>query len=179
VFDATWSARGVRQAASLIARRIPWERAGHDRQQEGAVLHAMEHSPVPTPHVRWLDAKGTRLGRPAVIMDLVEGVCDGFVLNGSRPLERRLDIAQHLYDYLAEIHRFDWRAHGLDKVLEDRERAPQPPRSSTGSESCGRCNSNPNRNWKSCSPGCDHTRLGPDDHIGSRRFQSRQCAAAR
>jgi aminoglycoside phosphotransferase (APT) family kinase protein len=120
VFDAAWTAQGATQTASLIARRDPpGSVLVTDRQQEGAVLHAMEYSPVPTPRVRWLDAHGVRLGRPAVIMDLVKGVCDGFVLNGSRPLERRVDIAHRLYDHLAEIHRFDWRAHGLDKVLED------------------------------------------------------------
>jgi len=124
------------------------------------VLHAMEHSRCRR-HTSAGSTQKHALGRPAVIMDLVEGVCDGFVLNGSRPLERRLDIAQHLYDYLAEIHRFDWRAHGLDKVLEDPGAGAATAAVEHWSESCGRCNSNPNRNWKSCSPGCDHTRLGP------------------
>jgi aminoglycoside phosphotransferase (APT) family kinase protein len=52
-------------------------------------------------------------------MDLIDGVCDGFVLNSSRPVAERLAIAHLLYDRLAEIHLVNWRSLGLGKSLED------------------------------------------------------------
>jgi aminoglycoside phosphotransferase (APT) family kinase protein len=120
VFDATWMLDGRPQSAALIARRDPpGSVLVTDRATEGAVLRALVDAPFPTPRVRWLDSRGERLGRPAVIMDLVKGNCDGFVLNGGRPLHRRLAIAHELYDHLAEIHRLDWRARGLGEVLHD------------------------------------------------------------
>jgi len=122
VFEATWQADGEAQAQAqaFIARRDP---AGSvletDRRLEFAILSALAGSNVPVPRARWLDADGTRLGRPSIVMDLADGVCDYIVLNGDRPLDRRLAIAQRLYDRLADIHLVDWRALGLDRVLEN------------------------------------------------------------
>lgn len=116
VFDATWG--GERR--DLIARRDPVGSVlDTDRRVEVAVLEAMIHTDVPVPTVRWVDLDGARLGRPALIMDLVPGVCDGFVLNGDRPLDQRVAIAEGLYDHLANIHRADWRALGLCEHLDD------------------------------------------------------------
>ena len=114
VFDASWDG-GVHQ---LIARRDP---AGSvlstDRQVESAVLEALWHIDVPAPVLRWADLSGERLGRPALIMDLSPGRCDGYVLNGNRALSERLAIAHRIYDRLADIHRVDWRAAGLGRFL--------------------------------------------------------------
>jgi aminoglycoside phosphotransferase (APT) family kinase protein len=116
VFEATWA--GATHA--LIARRDP---VGSvlvtDRRVEAAVLRAIEPTAIPSPSLRWVDLEGGRLGRPALIMDLTAGVCDGFVLNGALPLGRRVAIAQRLYDHLADIHRLDWRALGLGDELVD------------------------------------------------------------
>ena len=120
VFDVAWQVDGAAHAQAFIARRDP---AGSvletDRRLEFAILSALSDTNVPVPRVRWLDADGARLGRPAIVMDLADGVCDYMVLNGDRPLDRRLAIAHRLYDRLADIHRLDWRALGLDKILED------------------------------------------------------------
>lgn len=116
VFDATWGGR----RHELIARRDPVGSVlATDRRVETAVLAAMTTTDVPVPRLRWVDLDGHRLGRPALIMDLVPGVCDGFVLNGPLPLERRVDIAHELYDHLARIHLTDWRSLGLGDVLSD------------------------------------------------------------
>ncbi|MCU1393972.1 MAG: hypothetical protein JWM34_2400 [Ilumatobacteraceae bacterium] len=116
VFDATWD--GTRHA--LIARRDPVGSVlDTDRRVETAALLAVERTAVPSPVLRWADLDGTRLGRPAVIMDLAVGTCDGFVLNGDRPLDQRLAIAHELYDGLADIHRLDWRELGLHVDLAD------------------------------------------------------------
>jgi aminoglycoside phosphotransferase (APT) family kinase protein len=120
IFDASWTEQGVLQTQPLIARRDPpGSVLNTDRKVETAVLRALENTAVPSPRMRWADLEGTRLGRPAIIMDLVDGYCDGFVLNGPWPLDRRVEAARHLYDHLASIHLLDWRALELADVLDD------------------------------------------------------------
>jgi len=114
VFDATWG--GERH--ELIVRRDPVGSVlDTDRRVEVAVLRALAGTEVPSPVLRWADLDGSRLGRPALVMDLAPGACDGFVLNGDRPLDERTRLAHGLYDLLADIHRLDWRA--LDLALDD------------------------------------------------------------
>lgn len=120
VFDATWHDGGREQTRAFIARRDPVGSVLEtDRRVEFGVLDALSDSAVPVPKVRWLDADGARLGRPAIVMDLADGICDYMALNGPRPLDRRLAIAHRLCDRLADIHLLDWRAQKLDTVLED------------------------------------------------------------
>jgi aminoglycoside phosphotransferase (APT) family kinase protein len=120
VFDACWKADGQDRMGAFIARRDPTGSVlDTDRRVEFAVLLALSNSHVPVPKVRWLDAQGTRLGRPSIIMDLADGVCDYLALNGKRPAGRRLAIAHQLCDRLADIHGLDWRAQGLGAVLDD------------------------------------------------------------
>jgi aminoglycoside phosphotransferase (APT) family kinase protein len=119
-FDASWTEGSQSRTAALIARRDP---AGSvlatDRRVETRVLRALADTPVPSPRLRWADLDGGRLGRPAIVMDLAPGVCDGFVLAGPTPVDDRLRLAHELYDRLADIHLLDWRALGLDDVLDD------------------------------------------------------------
>ena len=120
VFDAVWTADGEVRQAPFIARRDPKGSVLEtDRKTEFSILRALERSDIPNPRARWLDADGSRLGRPTIVMDLAAGTCDYLVLNGARPAETRLAIAHQLCDRMADIHRFDWRAHGLGDVLED------------------------------------------------------------
>ena len=120
VFDAVWQADGMPRRGAFIARRDPVGSVlDTDRRLEFGILEALSDSAVPVPKVRWLDADGTRLGRPSIVMDLADGTCDYMALNGSRPLERRLAIARRLCDRLADIHRLDWRAQGLGSILAD------------------------------------------------------------
>jgi aminoglycoside phosphotransferase (APT) family kinase protein len=111
VFDATWG--GVRH--DLIARRDPIGSVlDTDRRVEVAVLRALADTDVPAPTLRWFDLDGTRLGRPSLVMDLAPGTCDNFVLNGSRALEARVDLAHRLYDLLSAIHQLDPAGFALD-----------------------------------------------------------------
>lgn len=120
VFDATWSIDGGRQTRPFIARRDPVGSVLEtDRRLEFGILSALAESAIPVPKVRWLDADGSRLGRPSIVMDLADGTCEYLVLNGPRPPERRLAIAHRLCDRLADIHLFDWRGRGLDTILDD------------------------------------------------------------
>jgi aminoglycoside phosphotransferase (APT) family kinase protein len=116
VFDATWG--GERH--DLIARRDPVGSVLEtDRRVETAVLRAMAGTGVPAPTLRWADLSGARLDRPALLMDLAPGICDGWVLNGPRPLEERVELAHRMYDELAHIHLVGWRNLGLASVLDD------------------------------------------------------------
>ncbi len=116
VFAARWSG-GVHR---LIARRDPLGSVlATDRAVEAAVLDALQRTDVPAPTLRWVDLTGARTGRPCIVMDLVEGVCDAFVLNGSEPVDERVATAHRVYDELARIHRIDWRAIGFGDFLDD------------------------------------------------------------
>ena len=116
VFDASWKIG----RSAFIARRDPVGSVlDTDRRVETAVLRALQNSDVPVPRLRWADVEGTRLGRPTIVMDLADGVCEYMVLNDDRPLERRLAIAQQLCDRLADLHLTDWKALRLGDVLED------------------------------------------------------------
>jgi aminoglycoside phosphotransferase (APT) family kinase protein len=120
IFDATWAAGGQTFHRPLIARRDPpGSVLNTDRRVETAVLRAVEHTSVPSPRLLWADLEGTRLGRPAIVMELAPGYCDGFVLSGSWPLARRVQMAHALYDEMAAIHLLDWQALGLGDALED------------------------------------------------------------
>jgi aminoglycoside phosphotransferase (APT) family kinase protein len=104
----------------LIARRDPVGSVLEtDRRIEAAVLQGLEKTELPTARLRWVDLEGEKIGRPTLVMDLVPGTCDSFVLNGSRPLQERLALAHQIYGLLAQIHLVDWRAIGLGDVLED------------------------------------------------------------
>jgi aminoglycoside phosphotransferase (APT) family kinase protein len=116
VFEATWA--GARH--QLIARRDPpGSVLNTDRQVEAAVLTALAGTGIPAPTLRWADLDGSRLGRPTLVMDLAPGVCDGFVLNGDRPVDERAGLAARIYDQLAAIHRVDWRRLGMTGTLTD------------------------------------------------------------
>jgi aminoglycoside phosphotransferase (APT) family kinase protein len=111
VFTATWDGR----PHELIVRRDPVGSVLEtDRRVEVEVLRGLSGTGVPAPTLRWADVEGDRLGRPSLVMDLAPGTCDGFLLNGERPLEARLALAHQLYDLLADIHRLDPSPFDLD-----------------------------------------------------------------
>jgi aminoglycoside phosphotransferase (APT) family kinase protein len=121
VFDASWiDANGRAIAEPLIMRRDPVGSVlDTDRRQEFDVLRALEPTAVRAPRVRWLDADGSALGRPSVVMLREEGLCDWFVLSGDRSLDDRVEIAHRFIDLLASIHTVDWRGIGLGASLDD------------------------------------------------------------
>lgn len=120
VFELSYTSAGQQHTEQLIARRDPVGSVlDTDRRVETAVLRALERTDVPSPRLRWVDLEGRRLGRPSIVMDLVQGYCDGFVLAGDAPPEDRLALAHRLYDHLADIHLLDWQALGLSEILED------------------------------------------------------------
>ncbi len=125
-FDATWTDARATHRESLICRRDPVGSVLEtERRVEHEVLLAVESDPtVPAPRSRWLDADGSTLGRPAVVMQRYDGECDHFVLESGAlrlPLDDRVRLAGRYCEIMAAIHRFDWRDAGLDALL------PVPP----------------------------------------------------
>jgi aminoglycoside phosphotransferase (APT) family kinase protein len=121
LFDAHWTTPEGRIGEELIVRVDPdGGLIETDRSVEFAVLRALESTPVPSPRVRWLDADGSRLGKPSLVMVREHGDCDYYILGDeSRPVEARADLARRLCELLAEVHRVDWREVGLDRVYDD------------------------------------------------------------
>lgn len=121
LFDARWTSEGCTLREELIVRRDP--EGGlleTERSLEFGVLQALETTTVPAPRVRWLDPDGSRLGRPSLVMVREPGRCDYFALDDDvRPIDGRHDLARRLCELLAEVHRVDWRAVGMDRVLDD------------------------------------------------------------
>lgn len=105
LFDLHWSPDGTARIDPLIVRRDPpgglLETA---RSSEFAVLRALETTAVPSPPVRWLDADGSELGKPSLIMDRLPGTCDYYLINGDRPEAARVALARQFCDLLAEVH---------------------------------------------------------------------------
>lgn len=120
IFDLRVRDGATVETLPLIVRRDPvGGLLETDRRTEFEVLRALEPSAIPAPRALWLDADGSELGRPSLVMERGSGCCDYFALNGSRPLEGRVALAERLCDLLAEIHRLDWKALGLGEVLSD------------------------------------------------------------
>lgn len=120
VFDLHWTERGRSRSRPLIVRRDPeGGLLASDRRTEFEVLRAVEASAIPAPRALWLDPDGSELGRPSLVMERGSGHCDYFALNGERPLDARLSLAERFCDLLADIHRLDWKALGVDQVLPD------------------------------------------------------------
>lgn len=91
-----------------------------DRRIEFAVLRALEGTPVPAPRALFLDNTGESLGRPGIVMERLEGVCDYMVLNGGTmgfDAPKRLELAHDLCDAVAAIHEVDWQTNGLGAVF--------------------------------------------------------------
>lgn len=120
IFDLKVRDGAVVATHPLIVRRDPvGGLLDTDRRTEFQVLRALEPSPIPAPRALWLDADGSELGRPSLVMERGVGACDYFALNSDRSLERRVALAERLCDLLADIHRVDWGALELGHVLSD------------------------------------------------------------
>lgn len=119
-FDLVWRDGGQTRTEPLILRRDPvGGLVETERSKEFAILKALEGTPVPAPAGRWLDAEGKWFGRPSLIMRREPGLCDYYVLTGSRPIEERLRLAGAFCDLLAQVHLVDWRSTALAEVFED------------------------------------------------------------
>ncbi len=120
-FDLFWEEGGQSHHRRLFLRRDPVGSVLEtDRRVEYEVLRRLHNQPVRAPEVVWLDADGSELGRPALVMTRYDGFNDHFILQGGTSQldeDTRVGIASQMVDLMVEIHAFDWRGAGLDEVL--------------------------------------------------------------
>lgn len=117
-FDASWTdADGQHAHRMMLMRDAAGTLLKTEREREFDVLKALAGTAVAAPVVHWMDRNGYFLGAPSVVMERMPGYCDYMVLNGSRPLPERLQLAHAFLKLLVEIHQVDWRAKGLGERL--------------------------------------------------------------
>lgn len=120
-FDVSWRNEGQSCHRRLFLRRDPVGSVLEtDRRVEFEVLRRLHDQPVRAPEVVWLDADGSELGRPAMVMTRYDGHNDHFILEGGigRPDEdARVGIASQMVDLMTEVHALDWEGAGLHEVL--------------------------------------------------------------
>lgn len=75
-----------------------------DLKAEFQVLSALDGSGVPAPRALWIDADGSGLGAPTVIMERVPGVTDILALRAPEPAGRNKAIALAFADAAAKLH---------------------------------------------------------------------------
>ena len=124
-FDASWmDTNGHHSHRLMLMRDAAGTLLNTDRSREFDVLKALEGSAVAAPAAYWMDPDGRYLGAPSVVMERVSGACDYMVLNGSRPLSARVQLAHDFLELMANIHAIDWRAKGLGERLGLPEETP-------------------------------------------------------
>ena len=120
-FDVFWDQGGESHHRRLFLRRDPVGSVLEtDRRVEYEVLRRLHNQPVRAPEVVWLDAHGSELGRPALVMTRYDGLNDHFILEGGISQfdeDTRAGVASQMVDLMAEIHSLDWHGAGLDEVL--------------------------------------------------------------
>ncbi|MCR5980594.1 phosphotransferase [Gordonia jinghuaiqii] len=120
-FDAEFDTPAGRVTRALLLRREP-ARGVVDtpRDVEYALLRALGRTDLPVAAVHALD-DGTRLERPAMVVDRLVGRADRAVLRSKDPLrigrEAQFDLAGAVTDLLADVHRVDVESTGLTEVL--------------------------------------------------------------
>lgn len=128
LFAASWSQDGEEHTEQLVARVAPDGPAvfmQYDLGKEFRVMHALaEHTSVPVPAVRWVEADPSVLGAPFLVMERASGqvpsddppfTAGGWVLE-LEPAQQRT-LVENSLQVLADIHAADWRALGLEFLL--------------------------------------------------------------
>lgn len=115
ILEAAWQDGSGRHEERLILRRAP--RGGvlepYDASKEFRVLRALEGSAVPVPRALWVEASGSVLGTSFYVMEFVAGEIPS-PFDKELPAEKRAAMHHAYADTLADLHAFDWAAHGLD-----------------------------------------------------------------
>jgi len=118
-FDVAWRENEEPLSRRCILRRDPpaslLDSDQTDRSFEFRVLKALESTALPAPRAYWLDRSGAWLERPSLIMQRIGGQPTPVpTFPPSENSELRAKIAAQFVPILAELHRTDWKALGLD-----------------------------------------------------------------
>jgi aminoglycoside phosphotransferase (APT) family kinase protein len=117
-FDATWREGDKFVERGFIMRRDPTgSLLESDRDVEFRIYQAMAKTGVPVPPMYWLEPTGANLQRPFFVMGRVAGQANAAVLMSPNYPGSREEIARQKASILAQIHRCDWKALGVDDFL--------------------------------------------------------------
>jgi len=120
-FDASWRSGGTSHSQRYVIRREP--PAGllepYDLEPQFRVLEAIADTPVRFPRVFWYEPDPAVLGAPFYVMEWVDGdvPIPALDADGNPPFSderERRSLGRDYATILAQIHRVDWRANGLD-----------------------------------------------------------------
>jgi aminoglycoside phosphotransferase (APT) family kinase protein len=78
-----------------------------DLTAEFRVIEALNDTDVPSPRALWLDADGSGLGAPTVIMERVPGVTDILALRAAEPADRNRAVTLAFAEAGAKLHAVD------------------------------------------------------------------------
>ncbi len=101
-------------------------RLGHDRgllspyraEPEAVVLQAVGAAGFPVPPVHWYSDDASILGAPFLVVGFADGEeTSAFGKKDAAQISRDLAIGEQFADWLAQLHRFDWTATDIGKVL--------------------------------------------------------------
>ena len=125
LFEAAWTAGGEAHREALVARVLP---TGHtvfleqNFELQFRVMRALrENTEIPMPPMRWLETDAGVLGSPFYVMGRVDGevpgdnppyTTEGWLYEAAPENQERLWWSG--IDTLADIHRLDWKALGLE-----------------------------------------------------------------
>lgn len=118
-FRAEVEADGARATQHWVVKREP--PAGllepYDLEPEFRVLHALSEHPLPSPRTPWFERDPAVLGRPFYVMQRLTGEVPiptpGPGGEGPFDAAERTALAPQVMRALADLHRIDWKAHGL------------------------------------------------------------------
>jgi len=120
LFDASWSDRGSRERASLVARLAPDARdvpifPSYDMEMQFRLIELVAaHSDVPVPGTRWLEPDPSHLGSPFFVMNRVQGRVPTdnppyLVTGWMKELDanQRVSFRDHTVGAIASLHAID------------------------------------------------------------------------
>lgn len=107
-------------AGRWVLRRPPLHQVlatAHDMGREHRIISALEHTAVPVPTTVGFCDDPSVTGAPFYVMEEVDGiVARTTAIAGTLDLEARARVSQRLAEVLAEIHRVDLAAVGLESL---------------------------------------------------------------
>jgi aminoglycoside phosphotransferase (APT) family kinase protein len=130
LLDLRWQERGEARARRLVLRRQPQGKAffsNYDLSLQFNIMRALRGTAILVPEPIAYEADAAVLGAPFFVMEFIEGR----VASGRRPgfhghglfFEASIDERRTMWfgaiAAMAAIHRLDWRALGLGKLLGD------------------------------------------------------------
>jgi aminoglycoside phosphotransferase (APT) family kinase protein len=134
LFAARWTGPNGDQSQDFVARVAPQGPGVFktpDLSKEYRLLKALHTTSVPAPEAYWLEEDPSVLGAPFMVVERVEGrvpgddppyTVEGFAMDLA-PADRG-KLFEECLQIFAKIHALDWRALGLEDVLDEPQFGP-------------------------------------------------------